>query len=543
LRTPEETLQTAVRLVPQMFSAQRCFAARLDPREERATVVASWGYDEDSGRDLVEAAARPHGLPLLIESLRERVPLLVGDVTVDSRLAEEASRRRGLGAYVILPLIRWGAEFGGLGVEFDVPRPFGPREHSLARGVARLLGVALTNARQLDLMRELRAAGLKVGSALRLTQVVGEVLASGARLLSGDGSILFFIDAEHRTLVRAAAWGAADSPHEALTRVSLDEEPWAELPTGVTVVIPELGGGERPRSGVAVAIAGPGEALLGALLVVFERPRGLGADELEALTVFAAQCAVAVGNANRYERQRRLARSLQEGLLATETPEMESCRVGAVYEPAGGEADIGGDFFDVYELPDGRVAVVVGDVSGKGAEAAAQTAMAKYMLRAFATRNAAPSSVLFHLNNALAKGFQGERFTTLAYGVCDLGDLRLQLAVAGHPPPLIYRRAGAEVEVVALEGPILGVFEGQQFDHVTLELSPGDVFLAYTDGLTEARRDGELYGLERVKQSLRDNASIDAQSLARAVYEDALSFGNVTDDTVVFAFQCLPEDE
>jgi phosphoserine phosphatase RsbU/P len=244
-------------------------------------------------------------------------------------------------------------------------------------------------------------------------------------------------------------------------------------------------------------------------------------------------------NARRFERQRSVARSLQEGLLRIEMPAVTGFQVGTVYEPADAEADVGGDFYDVIDLPDGKVGIVVGDVSGKGAEAAAQTAMVKYMLRAFAIRNAAPGSVLFHLNNALARDLAEDRFITVVYGTFDPETRILSLSVAGHPPPLVYRRDDGTVDAIHPSGSILGAFEDQNFEAETIGIGPGDVFMAYTDGLTEARRGDDLYGTDRVMESLKRHAPDGSVSeIARRVYADAREFGRVTDDTVVFTFGC-----
>ncbi|HVL64550.1 MAG TPA: PP2C family protein-serine/threonine phosphatase, partial [Actinomycetota bacterium] len=212
-----------------------------------------------------------------------------------------------------------------------------------------------------------------------------------------------------------------------------------------------------------------------------------------------------------------------------------------VYEPASHDAEIGGDFFDVFDLGEGIVGIVVGDVSGKGAEAAAQTAQAKYMLRAFAIRNASPASVLYHLNNALVHGFAEDRFATCMFGVFDTNSSTGQIALAGHPPPLVFRRDGT-VETFELPGTILGMFEDQQFEQTSFHLDQGDVFVAYTDGLTEARRDKELYGIERVSRQLARCAGDPSCDVARTLYEDAQSFGEVTDDTVVFALRASGDD-
>lgn len=290
--------------------------------------------------------------------------------------------------------------------------------------------------------------------------------------------------------------------------------------------------GADDRLSALIAPVPGGEGMIGAIAVFFPKDYTIGPDETEALSVLAAQSSVAISNAQRFERQRIVARSLQDGLLSADMPTMAECDIGAVYEAASGEADVGGDFYDVFELTKDRFALVVGDVSGKGAEAAAQTAIAKYMLRAFAMRDPSPSSVLFHLNNALVRGYGEDRFATAVYGLFDSKAHSATIAVAGHPSPLVYRADGEEIEVVEAEGSLLGVFEDQQYQSKTFDLYPGDVFLVYTDGLTEARGEGdskELYGRSRVEDSLtRHCTGGSAAEIARRVFQDATASARST---------------
>jgi serine phosphatase RsbU (regulator of sigma subunit) len=274
----------------------------------------------------------------------------------------------------------------------------------------------------------------------------------------------------------------------------------------------------------------------------FRKSAYLGPDEIEALNVAAAQSAPAIENARRFERQRRVARSLQSGLMAGAMPVIDGCEVGAVYEPASEESEVGGDFFDSFEVAEEQVAIVVGDVSGKGAEAAALTAQAKYMLRAFAMRNPAPSSVLFHLNNALVQGMAEDRFTTAVYAVFEPKSRTCQLAIGGHPAPLVYRTRTGEVEIPDLHGSLIGAFENQQYESQTLKMEPGDVLLAYTDGLVEARKENDLFGRDRIVESLRKHAPDKrAKDLVQAIYTDATTFGDLADDTVIFALTCFTD--
>jgi GAF domain-containing protein len=539
VRTVEETLEKAVHIVPELFGAQLCLAATWDPGDERLTVRARSGFAAPG-----EPQPALGDSKLVRDALIDNSPLFVPARDRRRHARKEPSEPET--SSIVIPLSRWGERFGVLQVELAEPRPVSARDQALARGVARQLGAALANARRFGLLRDLRAFGLRVGSKLRLQSVVSEIAAGAAELLAGDAAAFYFLESSRGSLVLAGASGLPAGVAERLARIELDEAPWDGLRTETILSVPALRElvdiDDCPRAAVGVPVPGDESQLLGAILVFFERPFPVGPDDIEAVSVLAAQSATAVLNAHRFERQRRVAANLQQGLLAIEVPPMDRWRVGAVYEPAGGEAEVGGDFFDVFEVDGGLVALSVGDVSGKGAEAAAGTAMAKYMLRAFAMRNASPGSVLFHLNNALAQGFHEDSFATLVFAVFDPATGTCQVATGGHPPPLVYRAASGAVEAVNPGGTVLGAFEGQRYDQEVISLEGRDVFLAYTDGLTEARRDGALYGRTSVAASLARHGrkALAPSDLARLIFEDARAFGDILDDTVVFALAGEP---
>lgn len=545
VRSVEETLETAVRVVPELLGADRCFAATRLGVGRQFSIMAHDGFAPEMIERLVEATSRGDRLPLLDAALQDRTPLMIGDASFDPRVSDELSRERQIGAYVGIPLVRWGEEFGGLALEYAEPRQFRPKDLALARGIARQVGVALVNARRFNLLAGLRAFGLRVASKLRLSQVIEEISQGAAELLSGDAAAIYFLDSNRSALVAPPVLHAAAKlpPREQLVRVDLNKPPWDGLDQERAIVVPDLlleGEGTQPWTVVAAPVPGEMERVVGAVLVFFRRAVTLAPDEAEALSVLAGQASMSIENAKRYERQRRVARSLQEGLLLSDLPKLEGCEVAAVYDPASGQADIGGDFYDVFDLPDHRYAVVVGDVSGKGAESAALTAMAKYMLRAFAIRNPAPSSVLFHLNNALVHDFEDERFVTLVYGLLDPVGNRCCFGLAGHPPPLIYRSKEQVVETIELQGSILGVFEDEQYQQESYDFEQADVFMAFTDGLLEARSNGEFYGRRRIEAGLRKHApASSATELTQRLLDDAKDFGGISDDTVVFALKFL----
>jgi serine phosphatase RsbU (regulator of sigma subunit) len=537
VRTVAETLELAVRMVPEMLGADRCFAATWDRLQDRFTIHARWGFRPDL-EELNDHLAATEGFPVLRSALHgDKAPLLVADVTTFPVMKDQDVKLRDLGAYVGIPLTRNGEELGVLALEYERAREFGGKEEALTLSIGRLVSTALVNARRFTQLDELRGFSLRLGRVLRLNPVIEEVTSGAERLLDGDGAGLYLAEATRLELLPAARRGAGTSGDFA--RIQLKEEPWTALAEGRTIHVPASEGRFQPEGGIPLSIVaspilGASSTIVGAIVVFFERSVALGVDQVDALEVLAAQSAMAIENAQRFERQRRVARSLQRGLLATDVTPVEGFRIGTVYEPATDDAEVGGDFFDVFDLSEGRIGVVVGDVSGKGAEAAALTAQAKYMLRAFASRNPSPASALFHLNNSLERALDDDRFATALFATIDPKDRTGQISVAGHPFPLIYRAATGEVEVVEPKGGLLGCFPEEQYEQSAYELDPGDVLFACTDGLLEARSGTDLYGTERLIAALKRLAPIRSDDeLARSIFEDAREFGSIRDDTVV----------
>ena len=540
VRSLEDTIDIAVKTVGEVFGADRCCVLSTQTSGGGLEVLACTGYDNESLAALRKLAALPEGMPVLRDTLREGVPIFLPQASQDDRLQAQLEILPSA-SFIALPLVRWGERFGAVAIEYSEPRVFGNRELALARGVSRLLGVALVNARRFSMLSSLRSFGLSVARKLSLSSVIEDVAWGGVELLSGDLAKVYFLDAMQETLVEAGGFSDEPSKDAPLTRIDLHEDPWSNLLQGRAIVVNDLGTPDDHLSAVAAPIPGDLSPILGAVIVFFRRQLAGSPEELEALSVLANQAGMAVENANRYERQRQVARSLQQGLLSTEMPELKQIEVAAIYEPASGDKDIGGDFYDVFALPNGTYGLAVGDVSGKGAEAAARTAMVKYMMRAFATADPSPARVLHSLNDALTRDLEAERFATLVYGVLDPDALKFTIGRAGHPPPLIYRAIEKSVEALEdpLEGPVLGCLEDQQFTELTFALSPGDVFVLYTDGLIETRSSTGFYGRRRVEQAVKRFAGeLSMAELARKLYQEAYDFGTVGDDTVVFALRC-----
>ena len=242
-------------------------------------------------------------------------------------------------------------------------------------------------------------------------------------------------------------------------------------------------------------------------------------------------------------RAQELARTLQSSLIPPEPPSIPFVDVGAVYRPAGAGDEVGGDFYDVFETGDGEWAVVLGDVCGKGAEAAAVTALARYTIRAAAIQDPSPGHVLRTLNAAILRQHP-ERFCTAAYlrVVWAEGVVATTVCLGGHPPPILLRPDGG-VEPVGRAGSLLGAFDDIDLDEVAVPLRPGEAIVLYTDGITEARSGaGPFFGDDRLVASLA-GASGSAHDVAEHLAAEALGFqdGIARDDIAVLVLRAPAE--
>ena len=245
------------------------------------------------------------------------------------------------------------------------------------------------------------------------------------------------------------------------------------------------------------------------------------------------------------ERFASLAKTLQESLLPPHLPDVPGIEVAARHLPAGHGVELVGDFYDVFQTGRTTWAVVMGDVCGKGVEAAKVTALARHTLRAAAIGHRGPRKALLLLNQALRQQYpDSERFVTAVYAGLEQrrGGLRVRISAAGHPPALL-RTPGGHVEVVRAPGMVLGLFDDPDLAERRYEVGAGSALVLVTDGVLEARRGAEQYGDERLMAllaGLPDDTT--AGGIAAAVERDALDFGGSepSDDTAVLVVRVPP---
>jgi PAS domain S-box-containing protein len=272
------------------------------------------------------------------------------------------------------------------------------------------------------------------------------------------------------------------------------------------------------------------------------RDRRFGSEDLVVATALAARAGLHIDNARLYTERSRIAHTLQQSLLPAVLPEIPHLDVAARYRATGDQNEVGGDFYDVFRSEPGAWTAVIGDVSGKGAGAAAVTALTRHTLYAAALRDSSPARNLAFLNEAmLRRGTGATSFSTVLYVRVEPGDPTvLTIASGGHPPALILRADG-RVERVEMPGTLVGVLEDAHFEERRVTLAPGEMLLLYTDGAVELRRNDLGFGERELARLLGEHPAASAEevvaSLARRI--DELQDGSPRDDVALLVLRAV----
>ncbi|MGH2733243.1 MAG: SpoIIE family protein phosphatase [Actinomycetota bacterium] len=274
---------------------------------------------------------------------------------------------------------------------------------------------------------------------------------------------------------------------------------------------------------------------------VADKDGGDFTDNDEAILVQLAQLAATqIENLRLYERQREIAETLQRSLLPPRLPVIEGIEVAALYRPGWEGYEIGGDFYDVFEIGEDRWAAVIGDVCGKGLPAAALTGLARHTVRAAAIRASDPGEIVRVLNEAILREGSGQLCTVAYVSMHREGDgVEARMTCGGHPQPLVLRADGS-TERIECAGSILGVFEDPLPIMATTRLGPGDALLLYTDGVTEMPRQG--LGEESLVALIESCRGMDAAAIASTVGQrlDQLSDRGRRDDAAMLVMRIEP---
>jgi PAS domain S-box-containing protein len=317
-------------------------------------------------------------------------------------------------------------------------------------------------------------------------------------------------------------------PEELLRAATKDEEQYR--------LIQQIG----MRSAMIVPMVARGRSVGALTFVSGPSGRRFDQQDLELAEELARRCATAIDNSRLFSERAYIARTLQRSLLPAELPEIPGIEAAARFRPIGEGNDVGGDFYDLFESGGRGWTVVMGDVCGKGPDAAAVTALARYTLRAAAMRERLPSRSLRLLNEALLRQRDDRRFCTVAYAYLEAhdGGVRIGVASGGHPLPMLLHADGT-VEAIGEPGTLLGVLPDPNLEDRSLRLSPGDTLVFYTDGVIEGRGADVPFDEDALRELLAQCAGAGADAIAARVEEAAFAAqeGNPRDDIAVLVLR------
>ncbi|MEA2473487.1 MAG: hypothetical protein QOE06_1402 [Thermoleophilaceae bacterium] len=549
----DDLLETLLVRLREILGVDTIAILLLDPEEGVLVARAAKGLEEE-----VERGVRiPLGDGFAGRVAAERRAIFLPEVTRDN-VVNEILIEKGVASLLGVPMLVEGAVLGVLHIGSLRPRDFSDDDAGLLQLAADRMALAIERARLVHSERTARAAAERRADELvqlqaitdvalgRLSlddEVLSEMLERVREVLAVDTVAVLLVSAEGDELVARAARGLEEEVERGVRipigkgfagRIAAQREPilLEEVKHG-DVLNPLLREkGIRTLLGVPLAVE---ERVIGVLHVGSFTPRRFTPVEIGLLERAAERIALGVDRA----RQHTIAELLQRTLLPAQLPQIPNLEIAARYLTGADDAHVGGDWYDVVVLPKGRVGIAIGDVVSRGLRAAAVMGQMRIALRAYALDGDGPGPVLDKLDR-LVRGLGEREMATVAYGVLDPADGTLEIAVAGHLPPLVVPPSGEGRLLECVSSRPVGVVAARRYESSTFQVERGETLVLYTDGLVERRGTA-------IEAGLRDLASSVASLAGRAPDElcdgllAAAGAGTVADDVAVLAVRIPAE--
>ena len=466
-------------------------------------------------------------------------------------------------AVAVAPLIdEDGTAFGAMVIGFPHEQEFSDAEQRIVSALAAQCATALRRAALYENAREAVAAEREARMAAERSQERLTFLAEASSTLA---SSVLDLETTLAQVVELAVPRLADG-----CAIQMVDERGHPLPVAVSHIDParaqglrqliEEGAGDAGSESVVTIPLHSQNRTIGVLTLVTETGRTLDQADLQLAEQLAVRAGTAIENARLFADRSRVARSLQASLLPPSLPSIPGLELGARYAPAGEGVEVGGDFYDAFAVDGGRWLLVVGDVRGKGVDAAAVTGLARHTIRSISLYEAQPSAILAHLNRVLLSAeadriaaleafeqpaweLTEPRFCTVAVAIVEPREAGAGVVVCsgGHPLPLVSRASG-QVEAVGRPGSLIGASPKIELHDVEIELGPGDALVCFTDGIVERHRGREFFEEIGIAKVLAAAAGTDAATLAARIEDEArnLFADNPHDDMAVLIARVPP---
>jgi GAF domain-containing protein len=455
--------------------------------------------------------------------------MLAGRAQILEAYPDSPRLDRGERSILVLPLNTVTDTVGAIGLSFPGRRTFDPAEldfldilaDTCAQALVRIQAEGEAAERQAKLSF-LAEASAELASSLDYESTLARVARLAVPTFADWCAIDLVKDNRLRRLAVAHVDPAkVEYAHELAERYPSDPDavsgPWQVIRTGRSELIPEitdemLVAGARDaehlriarelalHSAVTVPLIARGRTLGVITWVSAESQRRYTQADVEFAEDLARRAAVSIDNSELHSETLAVAVQLQHAVLPATLPAIDGAEVAACYSPSG-RTEVGGDFYDVVALPDGRVAIFVGDVMGRGVQAAASMAQMRSAVRAYIAVDPSPEVVLTKLDRMLAH-YGDDQFVTLVYLLVDAAHDSLLLANAGHPAPILLRADTSVEHLPAADGGPLAISEGRPRRQHCLVFAPGDSLLVFTDGLIERRTEDIDEGRARLSAAL-----------------------------------------
>jgi serine phosphatase RsbU (regulator of sigma subunit)/anti-sigma regulatory factor (Ser/Thr protein kinase) len=533
---------TCLQQAIQFVGAHAGFVVLAGSGGTSVQMISSSGYSEEA-----LAAWRALGLDADVpfaRAIESGEP--VWALTQDEMGTFRGAPALGDAGWVSVPLRTPAGIHGALHLSLKEPRELSPGERRWLQTAVSQCALALERSQLYDEEQRLREQSerlLETTSALSnaLTQAdVAEVVVEAA--VESTGAVtatLYAVSEERQVARRLAARGTPSNGDESGGDIPLD----GELPVSQVIARSAWwseGPTEDPAETLRTLVVVPlvsGRRTLGALELTWEEPTAFAAARRVFVQTLASQGAQALDRARRFESERSIAETLQRSVLPAALPRVAGVQLAARYLPGTMDVDVGGDWFDAVELTDGRVGLVVGDVVGKGVQAAAAMGQLRNALRAISIERLKPPTALARLDRLASDGLEAS-FATVIYAVYDPAAGVLRFSSAGHPPPVVAYPDGRVELLEDGRGLPLGTGLGAKYRQSVIDIPAGSVVLLYSDGLVERRGhtidEGIESFVEAVETGPRDAETLLEHVLGRLTGEDR------TDDVAILAARFLP---
>lgn len=495
-------------------------------------------------------------VPFAAIAVKTREVIAIDDAFTDSRTSHSVQERFNVHSVMAIPLYTKDRIIGAFFFNYhSKEQTFTEAQLEFARNLGISISMSLENARLFDEIRQearktaalesISKAGISMFNLKETFSIITERISIALNIQYTE---IVMIDEIQNRLDKIAEYFA--SPEAAICMTITKDIAETIFYEGKPVVINDVQP-DRSLLGAPLKIRG---SIIGAIFACANSVNRFNEDDIQLFNLLVDRSALIIDNVNLYvelienraeiqsalEREKNISRLLERALMPDEPHINDQYEIAATYLPAFEGRGIGGDFYDVFTTEEGWAGIVIGDVSGKGVEAASMAVATRSTVRAFAYEMHSPSSALAHANDVLYEQHNTSfgTFVTVFLVILDTKTGKLEYSGAGHPPAVIRRKDGS-IEFMDSNQPPLGIQKSQSFDEMRSVLNDGDKIILYTDGILEARKGKDIFGLEGIEKILRCCGEESPRLLGARIIDEAQKWdgGRLRDDTALIVIE------